>query len=213
MFELKLLPRTELKQINSPSGRTYETPDGEFKSVTTILSEYFDKSGLELWKQRVGEKEAEKISIQAANDGTRLHNVLEKFLLNENINEFHSIEKTRFISVKNRLEKNVKKVYGVEFPCWSKNLKTAGKTDAIVQWNSDNAIFDLKTSRKFKKEEYIENYFTQATAYGIMVNEKFPELQINKIVICFSSNNFDCYFYEKNISDYKDLVNKIFKGS
>ena len=45
--------------------RLYLTPDGEsLPSVTTVLSKTKDKSGLDRWRKRVGEKTAEKIIIK-----------------------------------------------------------------------------------------------------------------------------------------------------
>ena len=51
----------DLKRKDGPK-RLYVTPDGEsLPSVTTILSKTKDKSGLDQWRKRVGEKAAEKI--------------------------------------------------------------------------------------------------------------------------------------------------------
>ena len=53
----------ELKRKEGAS-RLYLTPDGEsLPSVTTILSKTQDKSFLKKWKERVGEKKAEKLLL------------------------------------------------------------------------------------------------------------------------------------------------------
>lgn len=210
MFNLQLLPRTELDCYYNETGRIYQTPDGDFPSVTTVLGSYFDNTALEEWKYRVGEKEAKRISDQAARNGTELHGVFEKFLLNEDYSNEHSIAKMRFASVKRKLENNIDDVYGVEFPLFSKELKTAGRADAVVKWKNKKSILDLKTTRKYKKEEWIDSYFTQATTYGIMINDMY-ELGIEQIVIVFSTDDLECYYFEKPISDFTSLVNKIFK--
>lgn len=211
MFKLELLPRIELESETLPEGRTYTTPSGKFPSVTTVLGNYYGKAGLEEWKERIGRDKAEAISRNAAENGTALHAVLEKFMLNENYDDAHSIEKMRFVSVKKKLEEIVDTVYGVEFPLFSNKLKTAGKADLLVKLkNGAIAILDLKTTNKYKREEWIESYFTQATTYSIMTNELYDSLNVTKIVIIFSTNDFGCYCFEKDIQDYAGLVNKIF---
>lgn len=118
----------------------------------------------------------------------------------------------RFESVKEKLQPNLKEVYGSEFLLYSSKLKTAGATDGIVKWNDNYAILDLKTTKEYKSEKYIENYFVQAATYGIMLNElNIAPFTINKLVIIFSTGDFNSYYFEKNISQYDSLVNKIFK--
>lgn len=211
MFKLNLLPRTELESITTEEGRKYNVPNTDIwvPSVTTVLGNYYDKSALEAWKKRVGEEKAKLLGEQAAQNGTNLHAVLEKFLLNEDYSNAHSIERMRFESVKRKLIKNINIVYGVEFPLYSLKLNTAGKTDSVVNWNGVNAVLDLKTTKKYKSEKYIENYFVQATTYSMMLNESY-NMGIEKIIIMFSTNDFECYYFEKPISDYTELVNRIF---
>ena len=70
----------DLKRKDGPK-RLYVTPDGEsLPSVTTILSKTKDKSGLDQWRKRVGEKAAEKIISDAAKIGTALHLYIEHYV-------------------------------------------------------------------------------------------------------------------------------------
>jgi hypothetical protein len=71
-------PRVEIDGV-----RHYQTPAGTFKSVTTILGEKLDKSGLLAWKERVGEEEAARVSTQASRRGTAIHNLAEAYLMND----------------------------------------------------------------------------------------------------------------------------------
>lgn len=210
MFNLKLLPRTELDCYYNDVGRIYKTPVGDLPSVTTVLGNYYDKSGLEKWRESLGHEKADKISNDCARNGTMLHGVMEKFLLNQDYSKANSIDRMRFQSVKRKLEANIKAVYGVEYPLFSKKLKTAGKTDSIINWNGYNTVLDLKTTRKYKSEKWIESYFTQTTAYSMMINESGMIDPITKIIIVFSTDDFECYYFEKNVSDYVGIVNKIF---
>ena len=67
------------------SERIYHTPDGDFPSVTTILSATDDNTWLARWQARVGEREAERIRRQTAERGTLLHSYLERALNGEDI--------------------------------------------------------------------------------------------------------------------------------
>ena len=68
-------------------GRYYIIDENtKFPSVTTIIGEMTDKSGLEKWKKRVGEKQANEISKNSADRGTFMHELNERYqylLVNE----------------------------------------------------------------------------------------------------------------------------------
>ena len=66
----------ELECETLPTGRTYTTPEGKkYPSVTTVLGASEDsKDGLNAWRQRIGEEEADKITRQAGARGTAVHN-------------------------------------------------------------------------------------------------------------------------------------------
>ena len=63
MFEYALLPKETLEQVTTPKGRYYIDKDGgKYISVTTVIDKNSDKTSLNEWKARVGEKEAAKVS-------------------------------------------------------------------------------------------------------------------------------------------------------
>jgi len=54
--------------------RLYLTPDGEsLPSVTSVLNKTKDRSFLKKWREKVGEKKAEKIIRDSTQIGTALH--------------------------------------------------------------------------------------------------------------------------------------------
>ena len=63
--------------------RKYEVAGERLPSVTTILGDTGDKTALIAWRKRVGEAEATRISTESAGLGTKVHNALEKFILQE----------------------------------------------------------------------------------------------------------------------------------
>jgi len=212
-YHLDLLPRFELKDELTPEGRIYDTPVGRLPSVTTVLSKHFNTSDfIDEWRARIGAEKADKITRDALANGTELHGLMEKDLMNEDYRiNTHSCAKMRYSAVRTKL-RNVDAVFGVELPLYSGELRTAGRADAVVKWDGRNTILDLKTASKYKKKEHVLNYFVQATTYGIMVKERY-NLDIERIVIVFSkSDDFECYCFNEPLGDYMDLAYQIFQG-
>lgn len=165
--------------------RYYTLPDGtKLKSVTTILGERTDKSGLTEWRQRVGDAEADKIMTQAAIRGTAIHTIAERYLLNEDkyMRDQMPFNKDTFKHIKGVLDEKVDHIMGIELPLWSKALKAAGRTDLVAHYNNIPSIIDFKTSRRLKKEEWVQNYFLQATTYSLMF-EKIYGISIPQFAI------------------------------
>ena len=176
-----------LKRIQTKKGRQYTDGTGEpVPSVTTILSDTGDKTALIAWRKRVGEAEATRISTGSAGLGTKVHNSLEKFILQED----YEIKGNNHISIMARnmvdemIAKGLSKVdelYGVEVGLIAQGLY-AGTADGIGLHEGEEAIIDFKTAKKIKKREWIEDYFLQGCAYALAHNEMF-ESQIKKVVI------------------------------
>ena len=177
----------ELKRIQTPKGRQYVGQDeNPVPSVTTILSETGDKSALIAWRKRVGEQEAQRISNESAGLGTKVHNALEKYILQEEYeikgNNVISIMAKRMVdSMVNEGFCNVDELWGTEVGLIAQGLY-AGTSDAIGLHKGTPAIIDFKTSKKIKKREWIEDYFMQGCAYALAHNEMF-DTDIKKIAI------------------------------
>ena len=74
----------QIKRVQENGLRFYEVTEGDkviakLPSVTTILGETKDKSGLEKWRKRVGEKEADRISNLSLSRGTIMHRLIELY--------------------------------------------------------------------------------------------------------------------------------------
>lgn len=187
LFKHKLVPKIELTTEMINGQRFYVLPDGvtKLKSVTSILSEKLSKDSLLEWRKRVGEEEANRISTQAARRGTAVHNIAERYVLNEETyyapNEM-PINVESFKPIKNVLDNHVDNVLGVELPLCSKALGCAGRTDLVAEYDGIASIIDFKTSKRLKKAEWIESYFLQSTIYSMMF-ERIYAIGIPQIVI------------------------------
>ena len=63
------IKESNLKQINRKSGRVYMDEEGnEYPSITSVLS-ILSKDGIQAWRERMGEEEANRISRQAIKKG------------------------------------------------------------------------------------------------------------------------------------------------
>ena len=77
----------------------------------------------------------------------------------------------------------------------------AGSVDCIAEYEGVLSVIDFKTASKPKKEEYIENYFLQTTAYALMYEELIGT-PINQIVILIAVDGQEPQVFKKNPADY-----------
>lgn len=175
-MEHSLLSMQTVQAETVEKGRIYNTPEGNFWSVTTMLSATKNNKGLQEWKERVGEDEAKKICQKATQFGTQFHECCEQYLMNKGQSTVHSsnpIVLQAFNIAKPLLKKSISVVYGIELPLYSKRLQLAGRTDAIVEWEGKLSILDYKfISNVYDINTYVD-YFLQCTAYAYMVQEMY----------------------------------------
>ena len=82
---------------------------------------------------------------------------------------------------------NINEVWGTEIGLIAPGLY-AGTTDCVGVHNGEDAIIDFKTSKKIKKEEWIEDYYLQCCAYALAHNEMYGT-DIKKGVILMVSRD------------------------
>ena len=204
----------EMHNVDDPNGRYYVV-DGierKFRSVTTVIGEKTDKTALLEWKKRVGEEEAQKISTQAARRGTAVHSLAERYVLNEEdyLRDAMPSSIDSFKSLQPLLDKHVNNILGVELPLYSTALNTAGRTDLVAEFDGIPSIIDYKTSRKLKKEAWINNYFLQSTCYAMMFSHLYG-IKIPQLAIMISVDNEDPQLFVKPVKNYVEEVIRIFR--
>lgn len=163
---------TEIKASTTVNGRRYDVGDDVwYPSVTTVIGEMKKKSIME-WRRRVGEEEANRVSKRATTRGNKTHKLAEEYLLNKSLSKYRDdpLSMGMFHQIKPYIDK-INNIHALEAPLYSHTLKLAGRVDCIAEYEDELAIIDFKTSSKTKREEWVQDYFSQETAYAIMFQE------------------------------------------
>jgi len=185
----KFLEYDDLTCETQESGRKYVTPFGmAYPSVTTVLS-ILSEEGIKKWRDKIGNREADKISKRASKRGTEVHEIIEKYL--DNTPDYTSGYLPHVIQSLEDLKielKNIDEIYLQECALYSDHLGLAGRVDCIGKYDSELSVIDFKTSKKPKKKEWISSYFMQCAAYAIMWEER-TGIPITKLVILIAVDN------------------------
>jgi len=192
--------------------RFYVTPDGNaYPSITTILS-LQDKPGLKKWREDVGEKEAKRISKESMRIGTAVHQMCEIYLNNlvVKLDKSEKLIRDTFNRMRFLLG-NIDNIVGTEITLYSDLLRVAGTADCIAEYNGIPSVIDFKTSRKPKKEEWIDDYYMQTFAYKLMF-EEMTGIEIKQVVILIACvDQFDVQVFKKPASDSDKYLTKLVK--
>ena len=192
--------------------RFYVTPDGNaYPSITTILS-LQDKPGLKKWREDVGEKEAKRISRESMRIGTAVHQMCEFYLCNYivKLDKEEKVIRDTFNRIRFLLG-NINNIVGTEIALYSDVLRVAGTADCIAEYNGVPSIIDFKTSRKPKKEVWIDDYYMQTFAYKLMF-EEMTGIEIKQVVILIACvDQFDVQVFKKPASDSDKYLTKLVK--
>lgn len=197
----------KLKRVDSPSGRTYETPTGQkYPSVTSVVGMLGKKEIME-WRARVGEEEANKISSRAAKRGTAIHSLCESYLMNESV-EPSMFDAETFASIKPVLNE-INNIHCLETQLFSHHLQVAGTVDCVAEFNRRLSIIDFKTSKRIKTRDDIHGYFMQTSAYAVMF-EEMTGIPVGRLVIIMTVDDHKepLVFVERRddwIDSFKDL--------
>jgi CRISPR/Cas system-associated exonuclease Cas4 (RecB family) len=203
----KVLP--DLESVTGPDGkRYYTTPTGiKLPSVTTVVGAQSKQAIIE-WRKRVGDEVANEKTRKATTRGTSLHNLSEKYLLNEPLPNVMPNIKELFLSVKKHLNR-INNIHYIEQALWSTNVGMAGRVDCIAEFDGVLSVIDHKTAGYAKDRDSILSYFWQTAAYALMY-EEMVGIPINKLVIIMAVENDQPLVFIENTKDHiKGLVDAI----
>ena len=206
------MPKLEpLPTVEIDGKRHYVTPNGmKLPSVTTVLG-HFKKDKIIEWRNRVGAEQANRISTRASVRGTKFHSLMERYLGNES-NIFEGVMpdmKQAFNDIRSTIDR-IDNIHYIESPLYSEIIGLAGRTDVIAEFDGVPSIIDFKTSLREKREEWIENYFEQGTAYSLMY-EELTGNKVEQVVVIISVDGMDRpQIFVKDRIDYVDsLMTKV----
>jgi len=211
----------KVKRKNIKGVRHYvDENDNIYHSVTRVVGH--DKDFSE-WYERLsqqygcsleaGEAIGKYVMINAGNIGTKLHKMCENYLNNE----FQSTTNTlpfdtpllptaHFHNIKPLLDR-IDNIRGQEIQMFSKNMGLAGTVDCVAEFDGVPCIIDFKTSRKLKKEEWIDSYYMQATAYSLMWEENTGE-KIEHLRILMTAETGENHVF---VSHRDDWIEQLFE--
>jgi genome maintenance exonuclease 1 len=187
----------DLKAKTTAQGRRYFVEGNAYPSVTTVIGEMKKKSILE-WRRKVGEEEANAISKRATTRGNKCHKLAEDYLSNKPLDRYKDdvLSLGMFHQIRPYIDK-INNIHALEESLYSHTLKLAGRVDCIAEYDNELAIIDFKTSTKYKREEWIQDYFSQETAYAIMFQE-LTGLKVKQLVTIIATEQGTPQIFVKN---------------
>ena len=186
-------------------GLRHYTIDGSQKklpSVTTILSQTQPKEkqeSLERWRNKVGLREAQKITRDAAIRGTAMHKYLEDLILGQRSLDLTplGVEATRMAEIiVERGLNDCSEVYGTEAVLYYPGLY-AGSCDLVAKYKDKVSIIDFKQTNKPKQREWIGDYFLQMGAYGMAHDAVYgTNIEQGVIMMCSKDGYYQQFVIE-----------------
>lgn len=202
-LDIHELEDLDLNTVSEKGQRFYcDSAGRKYPSVTTVVG-LKSREQIKLWRERVGEETANRITKYATKRGTNFHEKVEQYLRKEvPFIEFDNlIEEGMFKGIKPVLDEITP--LALEAPLYSDHLKMAGRVDCIGIFDGALSIIDFKTSSKYKEEKYADTYYLQMTAYAIMV-EELTGKPIDEIVALVALENGHFQLFVANPIDYVD---------
>ena len=203
----------ELEANTIDGVRYYTLPSGKKAPSITSITSFYNRQTFINWRKKIGEEEANKITKVATDRGTKFHDLVEKYLSNEDVSSLKDVlpsTKARWIAARESLNK-IDNIHALEKPLYSEYFGIAGRVDCIAEYEGELAVIDFKTSKKIKPEKWLQNYFVQETAYACMYYE-MTGISVKKIVTLMVADNGDVKVYEKrNKGEYIKLLTKYIK--
>lgn len=214
------------KQINILDQRFYRREGKYYPSVSTILN-YFPKNKYFYdWLKEVGQN-AELIAQKAANEGTQVHNAIERYILGKEINWIdingnaqYSLDVWRMILKFTDFWKTYKpELIASEYHLFSDKYEYAGTADLIVRLKDKLWLLDIKTSNSLHTSHELqisayanawnETHDEKITDIGIIwlkASTRGPDKQNKKI----QGDGWQLKTFDKNIETSMEIFMKIY---
>lgn len=205
--------RPFVEMVDDPRGHFYKTESGAiFPSITTMIKT-FTKDGIDIWRNKVGWENADRISKESTDVGTTLHYYIEQFLNNNQVVftgdlDYAISPANLFNAVKPALA-DINNIHATEMKLFSDEMGLAGTVDCVAEYEGVLSIIDFKNSRKKKTKSRVKNYAIQTAAYSQMWRECIGD-DIKQGVVIIANWDFTTSIFKFKIDEYmKDLWSMI----
>lgn len=166
------------KQITLPDSRYYRRNGKYYPSITYVLGYYPKGKHFEEWLKNMG-RSADYIVRKAAEDGTKVHEMIEDYLDGKEMNflnqfgdpQYHPDVWQMFLRFVDFWEEYQPELIDQEIHLFSDELKVAGTTDLICKIGDELWIIDHKTSNHMHS-----TYEIQAAVYAQCYKECFGQM-------------------------------------
>jgi genome maintenance exonuclease 1 len=199
LFELPKLTRTSIN-----GNRFYSTPDGnKYPSITTVVG-FHTRQSIMAWRRKVGEEEANRISRESANRGTKIHTICEDYLNNKP--DYADGHEEEHVSMFNQFQDAVDRINNIkcqETSMYSDKLAVAGTVDCIAEFDGKLSIIDFKTKRKEMRKEWTDSHFMQCAGYGQMW-EQHTNIPIEQLVVLITTATGVCQVFVEDKDSYNN---------
>ena len=195
-----------LEAIRTAYGRYYETPAGQFPSVTTILSNTLPGGkawGLRKWK-RENPEYSKQVLDEARSKGEAVHAAAEAALSGEEP-DWTDVPADARIAAESLIATvtpGIDEIWEQEIQVYSEIYGYAGRLDFAGVWNCRHVVMDWKTSRKKLYPSGIHDYYMQVAAYALAY-EEMRGVKIHDGVIFCAVHGLGCQPpFEFEIADW-----------
>ena len=195
-------PRSSRAKLGGLRHYTIDGSQKKLPSVTTVLGRTQPKEkqeSLERWRNRVGLREAQKITRDAAIRGTAMHKYLEDLILGQRSLDLTplGVEATRMAEIiVERGLNDCSEIYGIEATLYYPNLY-AGSVDLVAKYKDKISIIDFKQTNKPKQREWIGDYFLQMAAYGMAHDAVYgTSIEQGVIMMCSKDGYYQQFMIE-----------------
>ena len=188
-------PTSTRAKLDGPRHYTVDGEEQPLPSVTTVHGKTQPKEkqeSLDRWRQRVGLREAQRVTRDAAIRGTAMHKYLEDLMRGQRSLDLTplGVEATKMAKIiVDRGLNDCSEIYGIEATLYYPGLY-AGSVDLVAKYKDKVSIIDFKQTNKPKQKEWIGDYFLQMAAYGMAHDAVYGTTIEQGIIMMCSKDGF-----------------------
>lgn len=150
-------------------------PLAKYPGVTKVLGGTKDMTGLDAWRARVGDAEADRIINESKMIGSSLDKIFNDSLDPDTRNSFDKqlyADEAGF-KLFGQLEPYIKHIdpIAVQLKVWSDHMQMMGYLDCVGFYKGKLTLIDCKNAKREKEPAHLLDYYLQCTAYSMMLYE------------------------------------------